>query len=260
LSAGFTAKIPAANLRLTVDAYRIAIDDRVILTGQFNPGNVSDPDRQAELQQIFDQAGATRAAFFANAISTISQGVEVVLAHSVSFDAGRNLRTDIAGTFAQTKWDQDKGINASETLVKAGLVGTYFDQTSRIYLEQAVPLTKVTMGNTLTLNKLSVYLRNTYFGRTTEATNAAVFNSDLEQIDNSIDVYYSGKVITDLSFGYQFAKNLNVTLGANNLLDVYPDEADPTFQSSGRFIYSRRSPQFSFGGRHIFARVAFTLE
>jgi iron complex outermembrane receptor protein len=43
-------------------------------------------------------------------------------------------------------------------------------------------------------------------------------------------------------------------------LDVYPDEADPAFQSSGRFVYSRRSPQFSLGGRHVFGRLAFTLK
>lgn len=254
ISAGFTAKIPSASLRLTVDAYQVAIDDRVILTGQFRPGD------DAELQQLFDQAGATRAAFFANSISTVSRGLEVVIAHSASFGAGRNLRNDLAATFNQTEWDQDKGINASDILRDAGLVDTYFDQTSRIYLEQAVPRVKLTLGNTLTLDKLTIYLRNTYFGETTEATNANVFDTDLNQIDNAIDVYNAGKVITDLSFGYTVTDNLQFTVGANNLLDVYPDEADPTFQSSGRFVYSRRSPQFSFGGRHLFARVMFTLK
>ena len=254
VSGGFTAKIPAASLRLTVDAYQIGIDDRVVLTGQFQPGD------DEELQSIFNQAGATRAAFFANSINTTSRGVEIVVAHSTSFGAGRTLRNDLAATFSKTTWDQEDGINASDILRDKGLVGTYFDQTSRIYLEQAVPRVKLTLGNTLALNKLTIYLRNTYFGETTEATNAAIFDADLNQIDNSIDPYNAGKVITDLSVGYEVSNNLNFTFGANNLLDVYPDEADPTFQSSGRFVYSRRSPQFSFGGRYLFARVAFTIK
>ncbi len=254
VSGGFTAKIPAASLRLTVDAYQIGIDDRVVLTGQFQPGD------DEELQSIFNQAGATRAAFFANSINTTSRGVEIVVAHSASFGAGRTLRTDLAATFSKTTWDQEDGINASDILRDKGLVGTYFDQTSRIYLEQAVPRVKLTLGNTLALNKLTIYLRNTYFGETTEATNAAIFDADLNQIDNSIDPYNAGKVITDLSVGYEVSNNLNFTFGANNLLDVYPDEADPAFQSSGRFVYSRRSPQFSFGGRYLFARVAFTIK
>lgn len=254
LSAGFTAKIPAANVRLTVDAYQVAIDDRVVLTGQFSPGD------DAELQSLFDQAGATKAAFFANAISTISTGLDVVIANSISLGEGKSLRTDLAGTFSKTIWDQDKGINASDLLKEKGLVGTYFNQEGRIYLEQAVPRVKVTMGNTLTMNKLTVYLRNTYFGQTTEATTADIFDNDLNWVDKSIDPYNDPKIITDLSVGYQFSDNLGLTVGANNLLDVYPDEADPAFQSSGRFVYSRRSPQFSFGGRHLFARVTFTLD
>ena len=254
ISAGFTLKVPAANVRLTVDAFRVAIDDRVVLTGQFQPGN------DAELQSIFNQAGATRAAFFANAISTITQGIDVVIAHSVNLGPGMSLRNDLAAVFYQTEWDQDKGINASPLLEEKGLVDTYFGQESRIYLEQAVPRVKVTLGNTLTMNKLSIYLRNTYFGQTTEATTANIFDNDLNWIDQSIDPYNDPQIITDLSIGYQITPELNITLGANNLLDVYPDDADPAFTSSGRFVYSRRSPQFSYNGRYLFGRVAFTLK
>lgn len=253
MSLGFTAKIPAASLRITADVYQVNIDDRVILTGQFAPGD--DP----ELQRIFESAGATKAAFFANAINTTSQGLDIVIAHSAAI-GNNTLRSDLAATFSNTKWVQEDGINASEILRSKDLVGTYFDQTSRIYLEQAVPRIKVTLGNTLNIGPLDIYLRNTYFGQTTEATSAAIFDADLNQTDTSIDPYNSPKIITDLSLGYSVSDNMTITLGSNNLLDVYPDEADPSFTSSGRFVYSRRSPQFSFGGRHLFARVAFTLK
>ena len=254
MSIGFTAKIPSANLRITVDAYQVNIEDRIILTGQFAPGS------DEELQRLFDQSGATRAAFFANAIDTESTGLDIVIAHSANLGNDVLLRTDLAATFSQTKWDQDAGINSSQILRDAGLEDTYFDQTSRIYLEQAVPRAKITMGNTLTLAGIDIYLRNTYFGETTEATSAAIFDADLNHIDTSVDPYNSGKIITDLSFSRDLSDNVSLTVGSNNLLDVYPDVADPTFQSSGRFVYSRRSPQFSFGGRHLFARLAMTLK
>lgn len=35
ISLGFTAKIPDANLSLTLDGYLVAIDDRIVYTGQF---------------------------------------------------------------------------------------------------------------------------------------------------------------------------------------------------------------------------------
>lgn len=253
-SFGFTLKAPSAGLRLTVDAYQVNIDDRVILTGQFSPGG------DAELQSLFDAAGATKAAFFANAIDTKSQGIDIVLAHTLDMGNGNNLKTDLAATFSQTTWDQEAGIKASDLLEEKGLVSTYFDQTSRLYMEQAVPRQKVSMGNTLNMGSLSVYLRNTYFGQTTEATSADIFDADLNLIDETIDPYNEGKLITDLSLGYALNNNFKITVGANNLLDIYPDEVDPTFSSSGRFVYSRRSPQFSFGGRYLFARVSITLD
>jgi iron complex outermembrane receptor protein len=43
---------------------------------------------------------------------------------------------------------------------------TYFNEESRIYLEQAVPRTKVNLSNNLTVGKLNV-LRNVYFGEVT---------------------------------------------------------------------------------------------
>ncbi len=254
MSLGFTSKIPSANLRITIDAYQVNIDDRIVLTGQFDPGS------DAELQRLFEQSGATKAAFFANAIDTKSKGLDIVISHSAALSNEVVLRTDLAGTFSQTKWDQEAGINASDILRNAGLVDTYFGQESRIYLEQAVPRTKITLGNTLSVGSLDIYLRNTYFGETTEATTAGIFDADLNQIDDSIDPYYSGKIVTDLSLGYNLSDGVSITVGANNLLDVYPDVSDDAFTSSGRFVYSRRSPQFSINGRYVFARLAFTIK
>lgn len=56
-TAGFTAKIPNANMTVTVDGYLIDIADRVVLTGQFGPNG------NAELERLFSQANATQAAF-----------------------------------------------------------------------------------------------------------------------------------------------------------------------------------------------------
>lgn len=253
-SLGFTTRLPEMGLRLTVDAYLVDIDDRVILTGAFSAQG------DAELTQIFEQAGATAASFFANAIDTRSRGLDVVIAHRMAVMDNALLSNNLAATFSKTEWDQDAGIKASALLREKGLVDTYFDQTSRIYLEEAVPRTKLTLSNTLSLDRLDVYLRNTYFGETTEATNEAIFDANLKQTDNSIDPYYSGKIVTDLSVSYGVSSALSLTVGANNLLDVYPDEADPAFQSSGRFLYSRRSPQFSYSGRHLFARLLFVIQ
>lgn len=237
-SAGATALIPVANLSLTVDVYQIDIDDRVVLTGQFEPGN------NAELQRLFAQANAERATFFANAIDTRSRGVDVVLSHNWLLSGNSRLHTNLAATF--TKTEQVGDVKTSPQLEP--LKSTYFDETSRIFLEEAVPRQKVNLSFNYTLGRFSAFLRNVYFGPVTEATNSPENQQEFE-----------GKVVTDVSVGYELLNNLRLTIGSNNVFDIYPDENIVANQGLGQFLYSRRSQQFGFQGRYIFARLSFAL-
>ena len=250
-SAGFTAKLPDANITFTVDGYVVNIDDRVVYTGQFAPqldgsGNPIDA-ANTELQGLLVQANATAASFFANAIDTQSKGVDLVITHKATFGNNMRLKTDLAGTFSKT--EQVGGINSSQILKDAGQEGTYFPEDSRIFLEEAVPRTKINLTNSLTTGKFNVFLRNVYFGEVSEATNT-VANQQT----------FSSKIVTDLSLGYKATEDLTLTVGANNLLDVYPDRAIEVNRSDGRFDWSRRSQQFGIGGRFLFARVSFNLK
>jgi iron complex outermembrane recepter protein len=247
LSLGFTSKFPDANITLTVDGYWVGIDDRVVYTGRF-----SGPGTGTELDLLLSQANAGAAAFFANAIDTESKGLDVVITHDTMLGDNTKLKTDLAATFSNTV--RVGGVKASQVLIDAGKVGTYFDEASRVYLEEAVPGTKVNLSHSLTTDKFNIFLRNVYFGEVTEATN----NVTRQQV-------FGTKIVTDLSFGYKATESLTVTVGANNLLDIYPDRAVDAFsdggtnRSGGRFDWSRRAQQFGVGGRFLFARLNFVL-
>ena len=243
ISLGFTSRIPAANLSLTVDAFQVDIDNRVVLTGTFRPSDGKTPEQREELARLFAQANAEQANFFANSIDTRSQGIDVVLTHDLRFSGG-SLKTSLSAIFSKTEKIGD--VQTSPEL--EGLEDIYFDETSRIYLEEAVPRTKVNLTFNLSAGKFNAFLRNVYFGEVTEATNT-IANQQV----------FSGKVVTDLSVGYQLAKAINLTVGANNLLDIYPDENIVANQGAGQFLYSRRAQQFGFMGRFAFARLIVTL-
>ena len=236
VSVGLTAKIPDANLTFTLDGYFVKINDRVVYTEQFQgPGNGT------ELDNLLGQANATAASFFANAIDTESKGLDVVIIHKAQLGANWRLKSDLAGTFSQTRQVGD--INASEVLENAGLVDTYFPEDSRVYLEEAVPRTKVNLSNSLTSDKLIVFSRNVYFGEVTEVTT----NIDRQQV-------FGTKIVTDLTVGYKVTPALTFTVGANNLLDIYPDGAAEIPGDGGnnrsdvRFDWSRKAQQFGIGG------------
>ncbi|MDZ4809620.1 MAG: hypothetical protein SGI96_15320, partial [Bacteroidota bacterium] len=67
-------------------------------------------------------------------------------------------------------------------------------------------------------------------------------------------------LVTDLSLSYQLIKQLALTIGANNLFDVYQDRHTHSGNmSSGRFVFSRRVQQQGFNGAYYFARLKFEL-
>jgi len=251
VSLGFTSKFPDAHLTLTVDGYWVGIDDRVVYTGQFSPKRDSNGDpidaANAELAKLLAQANASAASFFANAIDTESRGLDVVITHDIRIGSSAKLKSDLSGTLSKT--EKVGGIKASKVLEDAGLVGTYFPEDSRIYLEKAVPRAKINLSNSYTTDKFNIFLRNVWFGKVTEAT-TTVANQQV----------FGSKLVTDLSFGYKVAESTTITIGANNLFDIYPDKAIEANRSSGRFDWSRRSQQFGIGGRFLFARLSFNLK
>lgn len=256
ISLGVTVKIPEANMNITLDGYFVGIDDRVVYTGQFKG-----PGTDSELDRLLYQANATAAAFFANAIDTESKGLDLVITHNTRFGNNITLKNDLAATLSKTR--KVGPIKASRVLEDAGLVNTYFQEDSRIYLEEAVPRTKVNLSNTLSAGNFHIFLRNVYFGKVTEATS----NINLQQV-------FSSKVVTDLSVGYHLSDSFLLTIGANNLLDIYPDRAKESItwtdangatqsgnnRSTGRFDWSRSAQQFGVGGRFLFARLSFSFK
>jgi iron complex outermembrane receptor protein len=288
-SAGFTAKIPAAKLTLTADAYIVTIKDRVVLTDQFSrPGGTPTAGTPAaQLNALFDSANATAATFFANAIDTQSKGIDVVISHKATIGNGLTLKTDLSGTISNTK--RVGAINASPILEANGQVNKYYSETSRIYLEEAVPRVKANLTNSLSVKKFDFFLRNVYFGAVTDPNTVdvngdgriegALINGQVVETEHPV---WGGKVITDLSVAFNFTESAKIVIGANNIFDIYPDTnygpttairprlvngaidytAAPStvdLSNSNQFTYSRNVSQFGQNGRFIFARLSFSL-
>ena len=285
-SAGFAAKIPSAKLAVTVDGYYIRINDRIVLTDQFSrPGGTpAAGSPNAVLNGLFDQANATAATFFANAIDTQTKGIEAVISHKANFSEVR-LNNDFSLTVSKTNRVGD--IHSSSVLQNAGQVNRYYSEASRVYLEEAVPRFKSSLISTLEFSKLSFMMKNVYFGKVTDPNtvdvngngqiDAIVVNG--QAVENEHPVW-GAKVITDFSVAYKFTKQVGLTIGANNIFDIYPDlnygpvaAKRPTgvdangnvvygtttpavdLSNANQFVYSRNVSQFGMNGRFLFARI-----
>ncbi|MCC9071934.1 TonB-dependent receptor [Flavobacterium sp. F-65] len=285
ISTGFTFKIPDANITIATDAYFTRIDDRVVLTGQYarptdaQINGATSPEQKDALtlfQQAFDLKGVERASFWTNGINSETKGIDLVISQKYNVIQDFTIRNDFALSYNTTKRVGE--LNVPQSIINAGgdpYKYSFFPESSRIYLEEAIPKLKANLMTTFSIKKLDIYLRNSYFGKVTDPGATDV------NLDGFSSVYehpeYSGKLVTDLSFGYQVNEHLRLTLGVNNIGDVYPDRNNPAtpaftnttptlspapstdLSNANQFAYSRAVSQFGLNGRFGFARLSFKI-
>jgi len=97
VSLGFTSK-PAKNFMITADYFYINIKDRIVLTSRFSN---SDPF-VAQILAPFKSQGVGAAQFFANAVDTKTNGVDVVTSFSTRLNSGARLDFTLAGNYSKT--------------------------------------------------------------------------------------------------------------------------------------------------------------
>lgn len=283
VSTGFTFKIPEANITISTDAYFTRIDDRIVLTGQYSRptdaqiGAATSPEQAQALtlfQEAFDLKGVERASFWTNGINSETKGVDLVISQKYDVIQDFTIRNDFALSYNETKRVGD--LNVPQSIINAGgdpYIYSFFPESSRIYLEEAIPKLKANLTTTFSIKKLDIYLRNSYFGKVTDPGATDV------NLDGFSSVYehpeYSAKIVTDLSFGYQINDKFRLTIGFNNIGDVYPDRNNPAtpaftnttptlspapstdLSNANQFAYSRAVSQFGLNGRFGFARLGF---
>lgn len=231
-SAGFTFN--TGKFTATVDGYYIKVKNRIVLTGNFSrddlPANV-----QAEYPYI-DQAQ-----FFANAIDTKTTGVDLILSYTENIGAGK-LAATLAGNYNDMKITR---VNTSETL--KGKEEIYLSPRERAFILASAPKTKINLN----LNyKIKWFNTNLQLVRFDKVKLIGYNGADDYQL-------YNPKVTADLSFGFDFSKNLNLTIGGKNIFNRYPTmqtaHVDGNTESGGIFD----PVQMGVLGRQAFARLNF---
>jgi iron complex outermembrane recepter protein len=259
-SAGITAT-PFKGFEATIDVYSIKINDRIVLSNNFTGGS------NAALNAQLNAAGAGVANFFTNAINTRATGLEAVFSYTTKFKKEHNLKTTLAATFIKNTVEKDAAgnvlIKASPILAANGQLGNYFNREDISRIEIANPVNKLSLIFNYKVKKFTTMLRFVHFGKVAywdptinPATPATFPVNTFTGQRETLDQMFSAKTVTDLSVSYKIKEEAIFTIGANNLLNVYPDKHTHSGNVSlGRFIYSRRVQQMGFNGAYFFARL-----
>ncbi len=229
-------------LTLGADYYRVRVDHRIILSGTFDDPAVLN---FLEQQGFFGISGVR---FFGNALATHTTGVDASAAYRFGVGSAA-VRVSAALNHNTTRValsDSVPGLLAQFTRV-------FFDRTERARYELGQPRDNVILAARATRSRWSVSARAQRFGQVTSYGKPA---------DGSLDQTYGAKWTADLGVSLTYRQRLTVTLGADNLLDTYPDrnrfgDVDTEGNSNfGMFPYSNISP-LGFNGRLVYLRASW---
>ena len=230
---------PSDRLYLTVDAYRIDIDDRIAYSS-----NITATPAALALLDELGLPRVDRFAYFTNALDTTTEGVDVVATYTVPL-AASSLALTASYSYNETEiTHRDDSPAVFETLgITTPLIGR--DELGRI--EEGFPKDKGILGATWTGQYWTLGVNATRYGRFTVRNSASAAR----------DQAYDEQWVVDVSASYRPDASWTLTLGADNVTDSYPDRQVNELNSTyGLFPYSNYSPA-GFNGAYVYGRIAY---
>jgi iron complex outermembrane recepter protein len=236
-SLGFVYQL--GNFEATLDAYRIDIDDRIVLSENLNTGAVDQPD----ISSILAPFGVRGGRFFLNGVDTETEGVDVVLRQRFSNAAGR---FELSAFANYNDTEVTKVPSAVASLTSRPVL---FGRININTFEDGTPDVKAGLGGDwnyqVGFGSIGANLKATYYGEVIEPT---------APTGGVMDIDLGEHVLLDLSLRARIRDKVNVTLGVDNLTDEYPDKTPLALNPQAALSYSRYSP-FGFNGRFVYARA-----
>ncbi|WP_345115966.1 TonB-dependent receptor [Hymenobacter algoricola] len=268
---------PLPSLSFTADAYRIDINDRIILSGLFGPGI------NANLDAALFRYSIDRAQFFTNSVDTRTTGLDLIA--NYQHELGRGSFTASAAANFNRTTIQALNVPANfQTLQSDDNPNTnYVDPRQLSLIETGSPKSKLLLSLGYELGKLNVLVRNTYFGQVSYFDT----NTDAANDFGSYYLQFNPRTVTDLMVGYKPLKSLGLTAGVNNLFNVFPNTVSeaarngrppggfasvevfnayyqarfgkPSNLPEGRDIFPYNPVQMGFNGTFVYLKAAYTL-
>jgi iron complex outermembrane receptor protein len=223
---------------LTVDAYRINVRDRIILSENLTSTDVFN----YIVSQGFTGVGGGR--FFINGVDTKTQGVDVVANMPLNLGASGRFDFTLAGNFNHT--DVTK-VPTTAQLSALKTPPILFGRVNVLTLEQGQPRNKITASMNWKLAQWGMTARATRYGEVLSPGTTSAFDFPL-----------SPRTIVDLEGRYALTRHMNLALGVDNVFDQYSETLPPYLNTTSNTPFANFTP-FGTGGRYIYARASYSF-
>lgn len=208
--------------RVTADYFRVSISDRFAQTSTFE---LTDEEvDQLVSEGITSAANLSEFRFFTNDFETRTQGVDLVANYTPGQATSISLLFNYTGT---------KVTDRNPEVVDDARV----DQ-----LERALPRFRSVLSVWRDIGSVTALLRGSLYD--------GFYDSELSDPDQR----YGESFIIDAEVSLPLMENASLAIGANNLLNTYPDE-NPGASSLGA-LYPESTP-FGFNGGYYYVRLSY---
>ena len=230
---------PVERLYVTVDAYRIDIDDRIMLSE-----NLTSTAVRTFLNATVDPAlGGGR--YFTNAIDTRTRGVDLVATYRWELGGGQ-LDLTAGYNWNKTTVERIAPNPAALTAIDPAAVRIGRVEVGRLTV--GAPRDKFQLGGEYSHGAWAFGANLTRYGEF-----SVLFGNN--PADTSRDQTFDPQWTLDLSGRYTLGA-WTFTLGADNVLDSYPDEVLFANSTNGQLPYSSTSPN-GFNGAFVYGRIGY---
>lgn len=231
---------PISAFELSLDFYRIDIDDRIAL---------SDNIRGSAVQSILESNGhfgINGGRYFTNAIDMEVQGIDFVA--SYLWDMTDSINANVILGWNVNDVDIISVDQNPPELESLGTDARRFGRAALALIEEAQPENK---GN------ISFNLESNHWGGTLVVRHHGEFTTR-NSSNPDRDQTFGSETEVDLEGRYKVNENWQVALGVNNLFDELPDRSIDANSFNGIFPYSSVSP-FGFNGSYYYGKIKATF-
>lgn len=223
-----------AGLTISLDAYQIDVDDRIVLTDAIGGPAVTD--------YIADNLGILNIStvrFFTNGVDSRTRGVDLVLDYTFPRMGDSTLNFSVAASHVET---EVKDIEDSPAVL-IDLGATLIGESLVSGVERSRPRTKVVLSGNWATQTLGVLLRASHLGSTEHNT---PFGQQR----------HSSEWLLDVDVEYALSERLRVAVGGNNVFDNYPDRTVEGNSYFGNLPYDVVAP-IDMNGAYYYARATY---
>jgi iron complex outermembrane receptor protein len=238
---------PRRDTDVTVDAYRIRLRDRITRTSDLQS------DAASAWLAAAGRADIQSVAYLANLLDTTTTGLDIVAHHDRPFAGGR-LVVGAALNLNRTRIDRVRRSPAALAAIDPQL--TTLTPNSLFRIREASPRNKLVLNADWQAAQWGVQARATRYGPLKDFS----YDDEAEVIDGVHAQRFGAVWTLDVEAQYRLTRQLTLAVGADNLLDRYPDRVRQTNNATygGALPYNFINP-IGLNGAYFHGRLRYTF-